>query len=114
MSNIKTTNDTKLKLFFKDNEIVTIDDRTLILPDLEFNFNDLLIVKDNHFNIQDILKSYNENCKEIKSDDQIKVINTQISKDVLEEELESVKELLELEPDSKCMWLYLFINFNHY
>jgi len=107
LSNIKSIDDTKLKLSFKDNEIVTIDDRKLVLPELEFGLKDLLIVKENSSNISDKLKSYNETCQEVKSDDQIKIVNTQPPEDVLEEELESVKELLELEPNSKWALLTL-------
>jgi len=75
----------------------------LILPDLEITVKSLLIENENNnAEIQNYLISYNKTCIEEKKEDDIKVVNTQPSEDVLIEELESVKELLELEPDSKC------------
>ena len=75
----------------------------MILPDLEITVKSLLIENENNnAEIQNYLISYNKTCIEEKKEDDIKVVNTQPSEDVLIEELESVKELLELEPDSKC------------
>jgi len=108
VSDIESLNDTKLKIIFNKDEILTIDDKKLILPDLEITIKSLLIENENNnTEIQNHLISYNKTCIEEKKEDDIKVVNTQPSEDVLIEELESVKELLELEPDSKWALLTL-------
>ena len=53
-------------------------------------------------NIIEQLKQFSDSCQEEKKEDEVKIVNTQPPEDILMEELESVRELLELEPDSKC------------
>ena len=55
-------------------------------------------------NIIEQLKQFSDSCQEEKKEDEVKIVNTQPPEDILMEELESVRELLELEPDSKCKW----------
>ncbi|ORX50397.1 protein prenylyltransferase [Piromyces finnis] len=100
--------DSIIKISFNKNEVITIDDKKLIIPDLEFALNSLYIKDENmNYNIKEQLNNFNSLCKEEKKEDQIKIVNIQPSEDILNEELESVRELLELEPDSKWALLTL-------